>query len=337
MKKCQSCNTINCDEAMFCKKCGAKFSNDPVATYGISVFTFIAGGDIQIYYRGRTYTIDSRILIDCLQKDISRQDLFYVIRSNLSLSHPTPQSYIEYFEDNKYLFARNFCLITYINNSDYTDFLKFKRENASLFGLYRIQQEMQVLPLMFCGEYYNSDDAIEFSFEDYFCVAELGGLVCDILDAGYNGRRHLNSFPNGKRIHSLDHDEVLCSLITSSLVYYGIVTGNLNFGGIVFLPKLSFDLKIRLPEQGRTYDVSKLGTLFPSKETMVLQGICKMILIEWGDALSHIDVIALFGYLPDEVLLTFDIKVSNEIHVTLEDTRKNKKVSLTWSDLIDRI
>lgn len=310
-----------------------KYDHDDIEQYGISVFSFTSNYEMPIYYRGHTYS-GKEIGAYGLKSFSEIDNAFKSVTKNLQKKSSRHIDFDTYLRDNKEILAQSFNIITYCGESDLLKIQYQLRQNPSLFGNYRIIQEMQLLPLCFVNSH---DSIIGYEYQQHlYCEADCGDGVMEILQAGYVERK--DDFFTVETVKKMSNYESFAYLILSSIVQYHILHNDWEDDALL-ISVIPFEIKAEVWTNGQyrnEFIILDRNTSIPCKE--VSQSIdydnCTIVISFLGKRFK-VDVRKLLGYNFKSIEITTDINQDTRIYYIIRDTEKEKEISISQDELFD--
>lgn len=309
-----------------------KYNRDDIEQYGISIFSFAPNYEMPIYYRGHSYS-GEEIGAYGLKSFSEIEDAFESVKNNLQKKSTRQKDFDSYLRDNKEIIAKSFNIITYCSESDLLKVLYKLRQNPSLYGNYRIIQEMQLLPLSFD----NSDDSIiGYEYQQFlYCEAESGGGMTEILQAGFVETK--DDYTTETTEKKLSNFESFAYLILSSIVQYHILNKDWEEDAML-LSMMPFAIKAEVWINERYRDGFVLidrNTSIPCKKSeTITDDNCTIVISFLGKRFS-IDVKEQFHYCPKSIELITDIDARTCIKYVIRDKEMKKEISISQSELFN--
>ena len=309
-----------------------KYNRDDIEQYGISVFSFAPNYEMPIYYRGHTYSGDE-IGAYGLKSHSEIEEAFESIKYNLQKKSTNQIKFDSYLRDNKEIIAKSFNIITYCSESDLLKILYKLRQNPSLYGNYRIIQEMQLLPLCFDN---SNDSIIGYEYQQHlYCEAESGGGMTEILQAGFVEIK--DEYITETTVKKITDFESFAYLMLSSIVQYQILNKDWEEDAML-LSMLPFAIKAEVWINERYRDGFVLidrNTSIPCKKCeTITDDNCTIVISFLGKRFS-IDVKEHFHYCPKSIELVADIDARTCIKYVIRDKEMKKEISISQSELFN--
>jgi hypothetical protein len=309
-----------------------KYNRDDIEQYGISVFSFAPNYEMPIYYRGHSYSGDD-IGAYGLKSFSEIVDAFESVKYNLQKKSSEKTDFESYLRNNKEAIANSFNIITYCSESDLLKLLYKLRQNPSVFGRYRLVQEMQLLPLCFDN---SNDSYVGYEYQQHlYCEAESGGGMTEILQAGFVEMK--NDYTADTTVIKLSNFESFAYLLLSSIVQYHILHEDWKEDAML-LSMMPFAIKAEVWINERYRDGFILidrNTSIPCKRSeMITDDNCTIVISFLGKRFS-IDVAELFRYTPKSIDITVDIDANSKIKYSLRDKEMKKEISISQSELFN--
>lgn len=309
-----------------------KYNRDDIEQYGISIFSFAPNYEMPIYYRGHSYS-GEEIGAYGLKSFSEIEDAFESVKNNLQKKSTRQKDFDSYLRDNKEIIAKSFNIITYCSESDLLKVLYKLRQNPSLYGNYRIIQEMQLLPLSFD----NSDDSIiGYEYQQFlYCEAESGGGMTEILQSGFVETK--DDYTTETTVKKISNFESFAYLILSSTVQYHILNKDWEEDAML-LSMMPFAIKAEVWINERYRDGFVLidrNTSIPCKKSeTITDDNCTIVISFLGKRFS-IDVKEQFHYCPKSIELITDIDARTCIKYVIRDKEMKKEISISQSELLN--
>ena len=309
-----------------------KYNRDDIEQYGISIFSFAPNYEMPIYYRGHSYS-GEEIGAYGLKSFSEIEDAFESVKNNLQKKSTRQKDFDSYLRDNKEIIAKSFNIITYCSESDLLKVLYKLRQNPSLYGNYRIIQEMQLLPLSFD----NSDDSIiGYEYQQFlYCEAESGGGMTEILQSGFVETK--DDYTTETTVKKISNFESFAYLILSSTVQYHILNKDWEEDAML-LSMMPFAIKAEVWINERYRDGFVLidrNTSIPCKKSeTITDDNCTIVISFLGKRFS-IDVKEQFHYCPKSIELITDIDAMTCIKYVIRDKEMKKEISISQSELLN--
>ena len=312
------------------KECS--YSMEDIESYGISIFSFMPNYEMPIYYRGHVYSGDE-IGIYGIKNYSQVTATFDYIKYYLQKNDIKQLDLDSYLRNHKEEIDKSFNIITYCSESDLLKIFYKLRQNPSVFGRYRIVQEMQLLPLCFdCTK----DSIVGYEYQrNLYCEAEYGGGIAEILQAGFEDTK--DAYTTETTVKRISDFESFAYLILSSVVQYHILHKDWEEDSML-LSMMSFDIKAEIWINGRYRDGLLLigaNTLLPCKKSETISDDNCIIVISFLGKRFSIDVKDLFRYNPKSFEITVDIDPNTRIKYTLKDKEMKKEISISQSELFN--
>lgn len=309
-----------------------KYNRDDIEQYGISVFSFAPNYEMPIYYRGHTYSGDE-IGAYGLKSHSEIEEAFESIKYNLQKKSTNQIKFDSYLRDNKEIIAKSFNIITYCSESDLLKILYKLRQNPSLYGNYRIIQEMQLLPLCFDN---SNDSIIGYEYQQHlYCEAESGGGMTEILQAGFVEIK--DDYTTETTVKKITNFESFAYLMLSSIVQYHILNKDWEEDAML-LSMMPFAIKAEVWINERYRDGFVLidrNTSIPCKKCeTITDDNCTIVISFLGKRFS-IDVKEHFHYCPKSIELIADIDARTCIKYVIRDKEMKKEISISQSELFN--
>ena len=308
-----------------------KYNPGDVEQYGISVFSFTPNYEMPIYYRGHTYSGDNIGAYGL--KSSSKLEVAFERVKYIQKKSTNQIDFDSYLWDNKKSIAESFNIITYCSESDLLRVLYKLRQNPSVYGNFRIVQEMQLLPLCFdCTK----DSIIGFEYQrNLYCEAEFGGGIAEILQAGFEDTKE--AYTKETMVKKLTDFESFTSLLLSSVIQYHILQKDWEEDRML-LSMMPYDIKAEIWIYGRYRDgfhLIQAKTLIPCRNSKTISDDNCIIVISCLGKRFSIDVKELFRYNPKSFEITVDINPNTNIKYTLKDKEREKEISISQSELFN--
>ena len=314
------------------------YSREEIEQYGISVISISHGHGVTIYYRGYTYECD----VDLVSKLRSFSDVessMRLFKASLRVKDGRRTDLVTYLNGNRDTIAHAFNMITFCSESDLFEIFRLQ-QSPSVFGDYRIEMEMQLIPLCFDA---NEDCAYSFEYQCQYCDVLQGGSVAEIYQSGFIGERK-NNFAewvfveNEPVVKKLSAFEGFASLVLGAIIQYNIFNHYLT-DETVLLSMFPFDINAEIWINGSYRDAFNLMesmTTIPFKKTYPIKDDnCSSIVIVFLGKRFKIDVQELFGYTPKSLKILCDVNLSHRIKYILIDVKQGKEVSILQTELLN--
>ena len=315
-------------------------SNEDIEKYGISIISFAQGKKPIIYYRGYTFECQEEITKIKSHLDVESFSKLIAVREGKGIFEVKDyirKDFETYYKENSKTLANSDNIITFCSESDLYKLWRNKRE----VHVYRMVQEMQLLPYCFDA---NEESVYSLEYQNFFCDAELGGGVYEVLQTGFLGGHRDNlkemdlgvdSEPILKKLSSF---EGFTHLVLGTIVQYKILNRTYE-DDIVLLGVLPFDINAEIWVNGRYRDNLKLlesNTTIPCTKTKtIVDDNCSSIIISMLGKRFALNVPKLFGYVPKSFEITLSLEGFSDFKFTLKDKASKKEVSLQNEELFN--
>ena len=314
---------------------------EDVEKYGISIFSFVPGKKLTVYYRGYTFECQEEIAMIKNFLDIKRISNLIAEKGGrgfFEVKDYIRKDFETYCKENSNILANAENMITFCSESDYLRLLRM--QNRRHIHIHRIAQEMQLIPLCYDP---NKELVYSIEYQNLYCDAASGGGVPEILQAGFLGghRYNLKDLDYSASItHKLSAFEGFTDLVLGGIVMYEILTKRYE-ENTVLLTVFPFDVNAEIWVNGRCRDNLRFFKKYhpqtiPMKSSeLIIDDNCSSVILSLLGKRFAFDIPKLFGYVPKSFEITFDVDANLIIKFTLKDKDSNKEISIRQEELLD--
>lgn len=304
------------------------YTKEFIEHYGISIFSFIADGRCQIYYRGKVYNGDK---IKTSLRSLA-DTAFFLDDAKYDIENKGNSIDIDtYINGNKHFLSTAYNVITYCNEHDLLNIQLTIKRKPFLFETYRVVQEMQLIPLFFDSF---KDARYSYEYQHQYCETEYGGGVVEVLQSGFIDQK--KDYTLETIIKKLSNFEGFAYLTLGAIIYYCILNKKWQ-DDTVLLCAFPFYIKVEIWISGRYrdgIDLIERNRLIPCRlSETIIDDNCSIVIVFMGKRFA-LNIYDLFCYNPKSFLITVDVDANTNIKFILEDKEMRKEISLSFCDLL---